>query len=540
MSEQRFVVEVARPVPATEVDAVAALVAERLRMDAGRIRTLLDGRTGPVTRPIRADKADAIARVFADAGVEVYVVADIEAPHVTGATPADASADASANAAADDHANASADTAADAAAGSATSAQRPGAPEVASRDASLAWEPESWASPQRDPAPWASEADEEAWRRADDRYAAAGYADVSTGDAGTSGARPGDARTGEPRLGDAGHEDAGPEGAVLEGAGPGGTGPEGAPPGVLEPPGVGPEDARRVVVDAGPMDASEDEVDRLGPTERRHSVDAAFLTSTRWVPSPHESEGSTSERGLPPGAGREPVAAAARARSIDRVRDEHDRWWVPRSAAGEERLPIEPPPRERPMLRTYLLLALAVSLVVLIVLQVVSARTGGAAPSGFDVGMAAYREGNFVAARRTWEPLAEVGDARAAYYLGYMAEQGLGEAWSNTRAATLYRQAADRGLPEAQVALGALYLRGMGVDQDAQRAAELYGAAAGAGYAPAQYALGLLRFHGTGVARDFAAALAAFEAAAQGGVPEAADFLAFARYAVEGGVSGSP
>lgn len=487
--------------PATEVDAVAALVAERLRMDAVRIRTLLDGRTGPVTRPIRADKADAIARVFADAGVEVYVVADIEAPHVTGATPADASA-----AAAGDHA---ADAATDHKAGSATSAQRPAAPEGASRDASLAWEPESWASPQRDPAPWASEADEEAWRRADDRYAAAGFEDLDL---------------------------------VPEGAGHGGTGPEGVTHGVLEPRGVGLEDAGRT--DGRPMNASEDEVedevDRLGPAERRRSVDAAFLTSTRWVPSPHESEGSRSESGSVPGAGREPVGATTRARSVDRVRDEHDRWWVPRSAAGEERPAIEPPPKERPMLRTYLLLALAVSVLVLIVLQVVSARNGAAATSGFDAGMAAYREGNFVAARRTWEPLAEAGDARAAYYLGHMAEQGLGEAWSNARAATLYRQAADRGLPEAQVALGALYLRGMGVDQDAQRAAELYGAAAGAGYAPAQYALGLLRFHGTGVARDFAAALAAFEAAAQGGVPEAADFLAFARYAVEGGVSPTP
>lgn len=458
MSEQRFVVEVARPVPAAEVDAVAALVAERLRIDAGRIRTLLDGRTGPVTRAIRADKADAIARVFADAGVEVYVVADIEpaaGQHSYGPLgPGQPDGDEPESAGADID-------------------ERPGPP--------LTWEPESWAAAgdggRHAEGPWVPEADEETWRMP---IVPAGAAEIAA--------------------------------EVAEDA----------------------ADAHEVD-DEG--DDLEEEADRLGPSAARSAVDGAFLTSTRWVPSPHEAESISVEddRGRG-GFGRDAQGDAAGGvavgssggRSVGRTRDD-DRWWIPRSAV-EADYASEAPPPERPKLRVYLLLALVVSLLVLIVLQVVNA--GGGARSdlaAFDAGMRAYREGDFVAARRTWEPLSERGDARAAYYLGHMAEHGLGQSWSNARAARFYRRAADAGLPEAQVALAELYIRGMGVDQDASVAVELYRAAARDGYGPALYALGLSYVHGTGVPRDFDAALTALDAAAQRGVQEAADIVDFVR-----------
>src|SRR5690606_7986294 len=59
----------------------------RLGMDRQRIRTLLAGRTGPVTRPVLADKADSIAEVFTAAGVTVMII-DAPQQEDTGAVAA--------------------------------------------------------------------------------------------------------------------------------------------------------------------------------------------------------------------------------------------------------------------------------------------------------------------------------------------------------------------------------------------------------------------------------------------------------------------
>ena len=67
------VVEVTQIVPADDVPYVAARVAERLGMPFERVRKLIDGRTGPITRPLRPDKADAIAQTFEAAGVSVVM-----------------------------------------------------------------------------------------------------------------------------------------------------------------------------------------------------------------------------------------------------------------------------------------------------------------------------------------------------------------------------------------------------------------------------------------------------------------------------------
>lgn len=74
LSQRRFVVEIARPVAPADVERAAVYIARRLSMDEGRIHTLLSDRTGPVTRDVLADKADAIAKVFKEAGVMVTIV----------------------------------------------------------------------------------------------------------------------------------------------------------------------------------------------------------------------------------------------------------------------------------------------------------------------------------------------------------------------------------------------------------------------------------------------------------------------------------
>ncbi|MDF1522000.1 MAG: tetratricopeptide repeat protein [Trueperaceae bacterium] len=67
------VVEVIELVPDADVAIVAARVGERLGMPQERVRQLIEGRTGPITRALRPEKADAIARTFEAAGVRVVI-----------------------------------------------------------------------------------------------------------------------------------------------------------------------------------------------------------------------------------------------------------------------------------------------------------------------------------------------------------------------------------------------------------------------------------------------------------------------------------
>jgi len=360
MAQTRFVVEVSEPVPGERVGDVAARIAARFDMDVGRVRKLLQDRTGAVTRPLSRDKADRIAGAFRDAGVAVRVES---AP---------------------------------------------------SRNA-----------PRTAPSPPAE----------------------------------------RPRGG---------------------------------------------------------EVGRRGDEEAPANV---FLSSTRWVPSPHEDPASgTLVEGPPaavlavPGADAEDAASAAGAAEQNEVprTSRADRGRYAARASG------------RPGVRIYLLAAVVVGVAALVALQAVDRGHPATAPATVEAGMQAYNGGDFAAARRVWIPLAEGGDARAAYMLGYMAENGQGRPWSNHDAADWYRRAADRGYPQAQVALGQLYQRGMGVLRDPRRAVSLFEAAAKEGYGPGQFQYALALFHGSGTPQDFAAALKWFKAAAANGVAEARPYVSFA------------
>lgn len=113
--------------------------------------------------------------------------------------------------------------------------------------------------------------------------------------------------------------------------------------------------------------------------------------------------------------------------------------------------------------------------------------------------------------------LAEQGQARAQYNLGYMYASGMGVPQDDEEAARWYRLAAEQGYARAQDTLGALardghasaqynlglmHANGRGVPQNDKVAARWYGRAAKQGYAPAQYSLGLMRRDGQGVSKD--------------------------------------
>ncbi len=273
----------------------------------------------------------------------------------------------------------------------------------------------------------------------------------------------------------------------------------------------------------------EEEADQLGPRVPAPGG-SLFSTSTRWVPSPHDEYGFDGD----------PVPQVANGGDLEEQWNEGrmtsaGRGFGPRAGTWADERHTAEPPREGPRLRIFLMWGLIVSIVVFLLLQFVMAdrARSGPEPSAYSAGLRAFRNGEFAAAIRAWEPEAVEGNAAAQYYLGYMAQNGLGQPWSNARAAGYYRGAAEAGLPEAQLALGDLYLRGMGVERDEAQGAALYAQAAGSGDTRARFEYGKLLLHGKGVARDPALALAQFEAAAGAGLADAADLVAFAKEAVE-------
>ena len=116
--------------------------------------------------------------------------------------------------------------------------------------------------------------------------------------------------------------------------------------------------------------------------------------------------------------------------------------------------------------------------------------TAGLSAADFEVGKQAYEKGDYAAALKEWEPLAE------------------------------------QGAPHAQYNLGLMYAKGIGVKPDLTKAAEWYQKAAEQGVVPAQYNLALLYSNGDGVAKDSALALKWFQKAAERGDAQAATGLA--------------
>jgi hypothetical protein len=87
-----------------------------------------------------------------------------------------------------------------------------------------------------------------------------------------------------------------------------------------------------------------------------------------------------------------------------------------------------------------------------------------------EAAIAAYQHGDFAAALRLFQPLAEHGDASAQSNLGVMYYNGQGIAQDYGEAMKWYRMAAEQRNPEAQFNLGVMYQDGRGVAQDRVRA----------------------------------------------------------------------
>ncbi len=129
----------------------------------------------------------------------------------------------------------------------------------------------------------------------------------------------------------------------------------------------------------------------------------------------------------------------------------------------------------------------------------------------------AYTAGDYELALKSWEPLAETGDASAQVNLGIMYNQGHGVIQDDKEAAKWFKLAAEQGYSPGQWRLAIMYKTGTGVVQNYEEAAKLYKLVAEKGDAYAQSALGFMFSNGFGVPQDNVKAYLWFTNASDGG-----------------------
>jgi V8-like Glu-specific endopeptidase len=144
--------------------------------------------------------------------------------------------------------------------------------------------------------------------------------------------------------------------------------------------------------------------------------------------------------------------------------------------------------------------------------------TGSVAAAELDDAVAAARKGDYATALRRLSPLADKGDARAQFDLGFMQANGWGVPRDPAAALTLYRKAADQGLAVAQHFLGLAYVNGEGIRADGEEAARWFARAAAQGLPQAQYMLGVMTLDGRSVPKDLVQGYALLVMAGQRGV----------------------
>lgn len=156
------------------------------------------------------------------------------------------------------------------------------------------------------------------------------------------------------------------------------------------------------------------------------------------------------------------------------------------------------------------------------VLALAMACFAPAARADVKTGVDAWSDGNYDAAIRAWQPLADKGDADAQFNLAQAYKLGRGVPMDLNRAEILYGQAAAKGHAQAADAYGLLlFQRG-----ERQRALPYIEASAARGDARAQYILGVAHFNGDIVKKDWVRAYALASLAQQAGLSQATSALA--------------
>jgi hypothetical protein len=113
-----------------------------------------------------------------------------------------------------------------------------------------------------------------------------------------------------------------------------------------------------------------------------------------------------------------------------------------------------------------------------------------------------FERGDYAAAQREFQPLAENGDPRAQYGLGIMYLNGYLDPTSPSAAVKWLRSSAERDYVQAQTELARMYRTGDGVPQNFTEMALWYERAAGLGDVGAQLFLADSYAYGYGVEPD--------------------------------------
>lgn len=136
----------------------------------------------------------------------------------------------------------------------------------------------------------------------------------------------------------------------------------------------------------------------------------------------------------------------------------------------------------------------------------------------------AHRTGNYSKAAKLYRLAADSGDADARYALGSMYTYGEGVVADYQKAEKWYRLAAEKGHRDAQYTLGLIYGSGQyGLARDLRKAVQWYRSAAAQGHINALLNLGMIyeRGYGQGIRRDYREAAKWYRLAAEKGSPGA-------------------
>ncbi|HEY6170300.1 MAG TPA: tetratricopeptide repeat protein [Verrucomicrobiae bacterium] len=130
---------------------------------------------------------------------------------------------------------------------------------------------------------------------------------------------------------------------------------------------------------------------------------------------------------------------------------------------------------------------------------------------------------------KKWEAAAAKGDGEALTRLGRAYFDGDGVPKDSFKAFEHYRQAAEKGVAEAQNAMGFFHhYGGGGAKHDDVESLRWYRKAADQGYPGAQFNLGMIYKDGTGVPKDLAESFKWFQLSADQGYAKGQVLLAFA------------
>lgn len=130
----------------------------------------------------------------------------------------------------------------------------------------------------------------------------------------------------------------------------------------------------------------------------------------------------------------------------------------------------------------------------------------GCSSTGYQTGRDAFDRGDYAAAVKEFQALADQNDPQGQYALAIMYDLGEGVPQSTEKAMEYYKAAAEQGYADAQNNLGVMYDQGEGIAADYTEAMKWYLLAAENGNKDAPNNIGVMHMIGLGVPRDFAMA----------------------------------